>query len=202
MADSKSTRSTQSSSSGNTTAATAAQQTKSDAPGAGVLAQATPPQTTTAELKSAADLGLNIAAAKGVAPGTGVVYIDQPEDRTAVEKVQALAKVADAAASGDQNVTLAEIKQATQYLSTLANLFARSFNVDFLQEASVSDVLNGEAAARGALAPFGEHPHLVDDQVIPPGMTNPTGEILPPNIPHGSVLQKDGSYKTPEGAAV
>src|SRR3954468_21632549 len=104
MADSKDTKTTgssRSSSSSNTAA--------SDAPGAGILDQATPPQTTSAELKKASDLGLNIAAAKGVAPGTGPVYIDQPGDRTAVEKLQAIAKVADAAADGDQNVTLAEI---------------------------------------------------------------------------------------------
>jgi hypothetical protein len=157
------------------------------------------------ELSKAEELGVDVAAARGLGQTAGgPAYVPQEGDRTAVEKVEALAEVAGSGEEGSQNLTLAEIAAKTSNIEVvvtkIADLLARSFNVDFLNEASVSDVLSGEAAARGSLAPFGEHPHLVDDAVIPPGMNNPTGEILPPNLPAGSEQQDDGTWQVPDEA--
>lgn len=129
------------------------------------------------------------------ARGTGVegtLYIEADNQRTAEEKIAALAKAAEAAATNPEGKSLVEL---TNNVSTLGraiidivNIFERSFNIDFLSTASVAEVHSGIAAQRAAVSIYGESPEQVDDAVVPPGVTNPTDEILPPNIPAGEKI--------------
>lgn len=132
-----------------------------------------------------------VGAAHGIAGALASVS-KQEGDRTAEQKLKDLAKVSSKIdMSKFEGKTLTEM--AVSGLEGLQAAFVllveslpRLYNIDFPHEASLAEVLSGEAADRGALSPDGESPHRVDDAVLPAG-TNATDDMLPPNILTGDV---------------
>lgn len=118
----------------------------------------------------------------------GPVVINKQEgDRTAAEKVKSINAATKKTSGVDGNKSLHELAAGSQTelafaVQAILVLLERGLNMDFLREAPYHEVLNGEAQARASVGPTGESPAHVDDAVLPPGFSNATDEVLPPNI--------------------
>jgi hypothetical protein len=127
---------------------------------------------------------------KGIPSNPLYSYVEQEGDRTAAEKIKAIDKATEKIGTPDPSKSLYELvagseKELRQAVAGILELCVRSMGIDHIKEATIGEVLSGEAHLRAALGPTGELPQAVDDAVVPAGMINPTDEILPPNIMAG-----------------
>jgi len=146
-----------------------------------------PDETATAE-----PVDLETAKLVAATPGAGVKDNPGENDRTGEEKVEALNKASESFAGVDTSKSITELAAGSDEelrvaVSQIAYVLTRSFNIDFAQEAPISDVLSGVAAARASMSPGKESPQMVDDRIMPPGVNNPSDDVLPPNILIGAV---------------
>jgi hypothetical protein len=146
-----------------------------------------PAETATTDL----DVTMNTAKLVAATPGATVDESRGEAGRTADEKVEAIDKAAAKTADVEQFKTMFELAGGSQdemraCLQQVVYVLERCFNVDFVRDAPLTEVIAGIAHQRAAMSPWRESPQLVDDVVVPPGVNNAGDEVLPPNLLEGS----------------
>lgn len=134
---------------------------------------------------------LDSVRAVAATPGAGVS--ETRYGRTGAEKTKALDAATEKTGNVDSRKTIYELAagnrdEVAAAIQQIAYVLERHFNIDFIREAPLAEVTSGLAAARAAMSGTNEKPHEVDDRIIPPGVNNPTDDVLPPNIPAGDPI--------------
>jgi hypothetical protein len=144
----------------------------------------------------AAPVSLETTKLVAETPGATVSESRAEAGRTAEEKTEALDEAADATADVGANKSIYELAagdtaEMSLAIQQIAYVLERHLNIDFVREAPLADVTSGLAHQQAAMSPGRESPQLLDDAVVPPGINNPTDELLPPNIPTGSSVEAE-----------
>ncbi len=133
---------------------------------------------------------LDLASARALAATPGATVAEVRDGRTGPEKVKALDEATEATGNVDSKKTIYELAvgskaEVAAAIQQIAYVLERSFNIDFVREASLAEVHQGIAAQRAAMSGTNEKPQEVDDRIVPPGVNNASDDLLPPNIPAG-----------------